>query len=92
MKKVAKLNYQNLKLIQEAQGEYYNHFKKTTTYTTTTTTKSSCCGSSMAESLQKSCKKKMVRTLIMEDQLSTCSCGKKSIKGSEYGGSAYGGG
>jgi hypothetical protein len=27
----------------------------------------------------------------MEDQMSTCSCGKKSIKGSEYGGSVYGG-
>ena len=23
--------------------------------------------------------------------MSTCSCGKKSIKGSEYGGSVYGG-
>ena len=27
----------------------------------------------------------------MEDQLSTCSCGKKSIKGSEYGGSVHNG-
>jgi len=26
-----------------------------------------------------------------EDQLSTCSCGKKSIKGSDWGGSTYGG-
>lgn len=27
----------------------------------------------------------------MEDQMSTCSCGRKSIKGSEYGGSISGG-
>jgi hypothetical protein len=62
--------------------------KHTTTLTTTTTTKSSCCGS---ENFQLSCHKKTVRTVIMEDQMSTCSCGKKSIKGSEYGGSVYGG-
>lgn len=28
----------------------------------------------------------------MEDQMSNCSYGKKSIKGSEYSGSIYGGG
>ncbi|CDW82980.1 cct motif family protein [Stylonychia lemnae] len=90
MKKVAKLNYQNLKLIQESQEEEcFNHFKHTTTFTTTTTaTKSSCCGS---ECQQRSSQKKTIRTLIMEDQMSTCSCGRKSIKGSECGGSIYGG-
>lgn len=75
-------------LIQENQQEtpYKNNFTHTTTYTTTTTQKSSSCGS---ESL---CHKKTVRTVIMEDQMSTCSCGKKSIKGSECGGSSvYGG-
>eukprot|EP00347_Sterkiella_histriomuscorum_P022890 403336772 len=88
MKKVAKLNYHNLKLIQESQEEYFDRFKHTTTYTTTTTTKSSCCGS---ETYQRSSQKKTVRTLILEDQMSQCSCGRKSIKGSEYGGSVSGG-
>jgi len=62
-----------------------------TTFTTTTTTKSSSCGS---ESFQMSCHHKSFhhhRLFTMEDQMSTCSCGKKSIKGSDCGGSTYGG-
>ena len=44
MKKVAKLNYQNLKLIQESESSFYQKH----TYTTTTTTKS-CCSNSIID-------------------------------------------
>jgi hypothetical protein len=44
MNKIIKLNYQNLKLIQESYEQF--HFTHTTTLTTTTTTKS-CCSASV---------------------------------------------
>ena len=75
MKNVAKLNYQNLKLIQESeQSFYYKH-----TLTTTTTTKS-CCSNSIIDGqyIQKTYKK-----VITEDQLSSYSCSKRSLKGSD---------
>ena len=71
--KIAKLNYHNLMLIQEGQH--------TTTFTTTTTTKSSTCGS-------ESFHMRTVKTVITEDQMSTCSCCKKSRRPpSDYNGS-----
>jgi hypothetical protein len=84
MNKIMKLNYHNLKLIQESDEQF--HFTHTTTLTTTTTTKS-CCSSSVIDNQNLTCKKKTLRTVIMEDQMSNCSCSKKSLKSiSEYDG------
>lgn len=67
-------------LIQEKQQLEGINFTHKTTFATTTATKSTSCGS---ESFHMS--KKTVRTVIMEDQMSTCSYGKKSVtKESDY--------
>ena len=45
----------------------------------------SSCSNSIMEGMHQSCQKKTVKTMLLEDQMSTCSCSKRSLKGSEYG-------